>query len=95
MVRAWDPETSPAKVAEAIVGEVFTETDDGPMQLYVEHDTLGRGLVFVNIVQTFVEGGGNDGAAIFPVPLKAGTAIGLAAMLVTAAGKAVADKDVE
>jgi hypothetical protein len=87
MTRTWDPETSPAKVEEAIVGEVTTETDEGQVFVYVEHDTLGRGLVFMNLT--------DPSLTFLAIPFDSTTARELAALLVTAADKAEADKEEE
>jgi hypothetical protein len=104
MAQVWDPATSPAEVAAAIVGEVTIETDDGPLRVYVEGDTLGRGLVFLNfdgstaedyanVEADFAAKGYSDRVGFFlPVPFDSILARQLAELLVEAADNADAGR---
>jgi hypothetical protein len=107
MTRVWDPETSPAKAAEAFVGQVEAETDAyDRMLLDVSADILGRGLVFVQldgntdednaiIEADFAAKGQSDyqGGFFLELPFDADVARNLAALLTAAADKADADRE--
>jgi hypothetical protein len=92
-----EQEENEMTTATPITGELETEDDDGRVRVYVEHDTLGRGLVFLNldyatdeddanVEADFAEKGFSDrGGTFIPVPFDSGKARELAAALFEAA----------
>lgn len=79
-----------------ITGEVETGDDNGRVRLYIEKDTLGRGLVFLNLdyatdedianVETDLaeKGWSNRAAAFIQVPFDRASARALGEYLITA-----------